>query len=97
MRRYLFPLLLVVITVLLALRASSPYAALGFGVLTYGAYGFMRHGLAGIREREVILPSRYGREFHYTGGAAVAQGWLRVGIGVALLVVAITLGVAALA
>ncbi len=96
MRRLILPLILAIITGLLLLRTTQPPLALGFGVVTYGGIAFVQQALAAIRARELILPSRYGIDFHYTGTAAVAQGWLRLAIGVVLVGAGVWFGVQAL-
>ncbi|MBK8031189.1 MAG: hypothetical protein IPK17_17205 [Chloroflexi bacterium] len=97
MRRLILPIVLALITVLLLLRTTQPALALGFGVVTYGGIAIIQQALAAIRTRDIILPWRYGRDFSATGSVAVAQGWLRVVIGVVLVGAGVWFGVQALA
>jgi len=97
LRRLLLPALLVILTVVLLFRTPYPQMAVGFGVLAYAGIEIIRQGIAAIRTGELILPRRYGLNFNATGNTAVAQGWLRAGIGVVLLLAAATFGWNALA
>ncbi len=96
MRRFILPVLLTLVTLILLLSTANPVMALGFGVVTYGGIAFMQQAAAAIRTRELSLPRRYGLNFYYTGTAAVAQGWFRLGVGALLVGAGVWFGAQAL-